>query len=344
MSHAAADLRRNRLVRCALLALLLLSVTCRAVEAANAPVPAPDAAGGAVLARAQELLSQDRYQDAADAFSAANQAAGGHCGACLLGEADAVSRLGRNESALDLTRQAIAALQGDLLLGRAYCQLGDRLLSGSADAAEEAYGKALAPGASYRAEALAGMAVAQRLQGRYTEAAATAVQAIAAQPSGGNAGLARSTICKARREGGLTPEAAPMPPLRPSVPSIVFLQPPANDEPDALEPLRIGGAVAKPEKIYAPPPVYCEQARKLRTEGVVILESIIDRDGCLTNAAVLKHLTPCLDLESLSAVEGWVFAPATLGGKPVRVYYSLTIAFRIEDPPPPTAPTSPPRP
>jgi protein TonB len=95
-------------------------------------------------------------------------------------------------------------------------------------------------------------------------------------------------------------------------------------------PLRVGGDVARPEKISAPPPVYTEQARKARLQGVVIVEAIIDTQGNVVDAHILKGMPMGLDLAALDAVEKWKFKPATLEGKPVKVYYTLTVNFKLQ--------------
>jgi len=84
------------------------------------------------------------------------------------------------------------------------------------------------------------------------------------------------------------------------------------------------------EKISGPPPVYTELARKARVEGVVIIEAIIDAQGDGINARVLRGMPMGLDRTALEAVEKWKFKPATLKGKPVKVYYTLTVRFKLQ--------------
>lgn len=103
--------------------------------------------------------------------------------------------------------------------------------------------------------------------------------------------------------------------------------------PAAGEPYRVGEGVTRPEKISGAPPVYTEEARKARVTGVVVIEAIIDEQGNVTNAAVLQGLPMGLDRSALEAVQGWKFKPATREGKPVRVYYTLTVTFQIQDGP-----------
>jgi periplasmic protein TonB len=62
----------------------------------------------------------------------------------------------------------------------------------------------------------------------------------------------------------------------------------------------------------------------------VIVEAIIDKDGKVTNVRVLKGLPMGLDQAAVDAVKNWRFRPATLNGRPVSVYYSLTVNFRLQ--------------
>jgi protein TonB len=94
--------------------------------------------------------------------------------------------------------------------------------------------------------------------------------------------------------------------------------------------LRVGGEITKPERLGGAQPAYTELARKARVQGVVIVEAIIDKEGKVTNVRVLKGLPMGLDQAAVDAVKNWRFRPATLNGRPVSVYYSLTVNFRLQ--------------
>jgi Gram-negative bacterial TonB protein C-terminal len=59
--------------------------------------------------------------------------------------------------------------------------------------------------------------------------------------------------------------------------------------------------------------------------GTLILEVVIDEDGCVRQPKVLKGEDAGMVDVGLKTIRKWVFAPATLDGKPVRVSYVLTI-------------------
>ncbi len=77
-------------------------------------------------------------------------------------------------------------------------------------------------------------------------------------------------------------------------------------------------------------PEYSEKARKAGTRGTVIVEAIIDEEGCVRNVRPLQELPNGLTETAKAAVRQWVFFPATLEGKPVKVYYVLTINFQVQ--------------
>lgn len=119
----------------------------------------------------------------------------------------------------------------------------------------------------------------------------------------------------------------------PDLDDVVFAIPdaPPVAEPEMPDgPIQVGGDVTKPEKVSAPDPQYTEIARKARIQGVVIVQAIIDKEGNVINVKVLKGLPMGLTEEAVSAIKNWKFKPATLNGKPVDVYFNLTVNFRLQ--------------
>lgn len=103
---------------------------------------------------------------------------------------------------------------------------------------------------------------------------------------------------------------------------------PPPSEPEG--PIHVGGDVKAPAKISAPQPQYTEIARKARIQGVVIVQAIINKQGDVTDVKVLKGLPMGLDQAAVDAIRKWKFEPATLNGKPVDVYYNLTVNFTLQ--------------
>lgn len=94
--------------------------------------------------------------------------------------------------------------------------------------------------------------------------------------------------------------------------------------------LPVGGDVLPPVKVYAPSPPYTEDARKGRIQGIVILEAIIDAMGKVDKVKVLKGLPMGLTESAVEAAAAWTFEPATKNGRPVPVFFNLTIRFSLQ--------------
>jgi len=97
-------------------------------------------------------------------------------------------------------------------------------------------------------------------------------------------------------------------------------------------PFRVGGDVTAPVFLDGAKPRYTEAAIRARFEGKVILEAIVDEQGRVVQARVLKPLPLGLDRAALDAVKSWRFKPATYFGRPVKVYYPLTANFTLLPP------------
>jgi protein TonB len=100
---------------------------------------------------------------------------------------------------------------------------------------------------------------------------------------------------------------------------------PVNDKP-----IQVGGAVLRPEVIARTQPRYTEMARKAHLEGMVKVRAIIDEHGNVTDVQLLRGLPMGLDQSAMDAVRTWRFTPATLHGKPVKVYFDLTVNFTLQ--------------
>ena len=76
---------------------------------------------------------------------------------------------------------------------------------------------------------------------------------------------------------------------------------------------------------------YPEEAKKQGVEGVVFVRFIIKPDGSLTDVKVLRPVHPLLDAEALRVVREMPrWKPGRQDGKPVRVFYSVPVEFRLD--------------
>lgn len=65
-----------------------------------------------------------------------------------------------------------------------------------------------------------------------------------------------------------------------------------------------------------------------KVQGTVLMEILIDERGHVVRARVLRSV-PMLNEEALRCVEGWLFAPALQGGRPVAAMAQAPITFVI---------------
>ena len=66
-------------------------------------------------------------------------------------------------------------------------------------------------------------------------------------------------------------------------------------------------------------------ARRIRLHGMPIFEATITATGDVENIRVLRSAHPDVDKAIIAALKQWKFRPATRNGKPVAVYYTLTV-------------------
>jgi TonB family protein len=95
--------------------------------------------------------------------------------------------------------------------------------------------------------------------------------------------------------------------------------------------LPIGGPITRPQIVPGTKvlPRYTEQARQTHLQGTVVLQATIDTAGNVVGVQVVKALPLGLDQEAVKAVSQWKFTPALLRGRPVKVYFNLTVDFEI---------------
>lgn len=105
---------------------------------------------------------------------------------------------------------------------------------------------------------------------------------------------------------------------------------PSSEDAETSDPMRITADVVQPVLIHKVQPEYPEIARKARIQGVVILEAIITKEGNVENVKVLRRLHPILDQAAVNSVQQWHYKPATLNGRPVKVYSTVTVKFTLK--------------
>ena len=76
---------------------------------------------------------------------------------------------------------------------------------------------------------------------------------------------------------------------------------------------------------------YPKEAEDKCLQGRVIATFVVEKDGSITNAKIVKSIDPALDAEALRVVNGmpnWI--PGRQNGETVRVKYTVPITFRLQ--------------
>lgn len=309
--------------------LLLLGAASSAMAAAPAK---PEISAAEALKQAVSLLEKNKLKEAVEGFQRADKLAEGKCGPCQLGLARAYTGLNQPEKAADAARKAIAGLQAPELLSMAWNHLGLALASKARpdlDGAEEALRNAVQLGGSLVNVSRYNLADVLWRRKKFAESEQLAREVLTADPMGPASRNARIVLCQARTDG-----APPLPPevlYEETACSLEKMRPAESADRQRAT----GKEVLPPVKLFGRPPVYDEQARADHVEGEVVVESIIDEEGCIQHLRLCKSVHPSLDGAALEAVRRWVFQPATLENDPVKVYYTLTVNFQVGNRPGP---------
>lgn len=104
--------------------------------------------------------------------------------------------------------------------------------------------------------------------------------------------------------------------------------PGAGNGPPGIFPAgRLG--VTVPELIYKPEPSFSDEARKSKTQGMVLLLLVVGRDGRPYDIRVGQSLGMGLDEKAMEAVKQWRFRPATKDGQPVATRIAVQVDFHL---------------
>ena len=87
----------------------------------------------------------------------------------------------------------------------------------------------------------------------------------------------------------------------------------------------------KPTLVTRVEPVYPKGARKALLSGQVVLEVVLDRQGIPHAPTVVEMTEGCEELAAaaVEAVLQWRYEPARLDGRPVPIYFSVTVKFKL---------------
>ena len=175
----------------------------------------------------------------------------------------------------------------------------------------------------------------------------------AAGTSEGRGGGHRRPVHAAIRQQVVQPVAVPSEPAKPSEPSetpddpsavpfgdpkgrpdgipfgVPQEEPQPLGEPQPEQPIVLTASMVAPVALVRSVPEYPEIARKAHREGVVVVRAVIDRDGSVASAEILRDIGLGCGDAAVRAIRAWRYTPATLNGRPVTVYLTVTVTFKL---------------
>lgn len=108
---------------------------------------------------------------------------------------------------------------------------------------------------------------------------------------------------------------------------------PGSDAFDVVEEMPVyPGGMAAMMDFFNKNMKYPKEAFDAKQEGRVIAQFVVEKDGSITDAHIVKSVSPALDAEALrivNAMPNWT--PGRQNGKPVRVKYTVPISFKLTD-------------
>ena len=123
--------------------------------------------------------------------------------------------------------------------------------------------------------------------------------------------------------GGRVAAPPPLPPTPPPAPPKLPDAPPAP-----TTPVRTGGEVALSNLVHQVTPSYPALARASRTQGIVILEAVITREGTIDPArirVISGHVL--LNEAAIDAVKQWRYKPTLLNKQPIEILTTISVNF-----------------
>jgi periplasmic protein TonB len=96
------------------------------------------------------------------------------------------------------------------------------------------------------------------------------------------------------------------------------------------QPKQIVAGMMEPVLISRVEPEYPRAALIARAQGMVILEAIITKTGTVEQVKTLRADHALLEKTAIDAVRRWKYRPAMLNNKPVKVYFTVTVIFKLK--------------
>lgn len=84
-----------------------------------------------------------------------------------------------------------------------------------------------------------------------------------------------------------------------------------------------------PEVVMTSVPEYPDLAKRIGLEGSVTINVLVDKEGKVKKALLMKSTDDVFIQPALDAAKKWIFTPAIMNGKPVLVWVAIPFRFRL---------------
>jgi periplasmic protein TonB len=99
----------------------------------------------------------------------------------------------------------------------------------------------------------------------------------------------------------------------------------SDDVPKVITP-----GMSQPVLISRVEPEYPRAALTARAQGMVILEAVITKTGTVEQIKTLRSDNAVLEKAAIKAVLQWKYRPAIFNSRPVKVYFTVTVIFKLK--------------
>lgn len=90
------------------------------------------------------------------------------------------------------------------------------------------------------------------------------------------------------------------------------------------------GEIKPPKLIKKVDPIYPEEAKEAKVQGVVLLQARTDEKGNVVKVKVLRSESSMLNDSAIDALKQWKYEPCYKNGKPVPVVFTVTIKYKLK--------------
>jgi TonB family protein len=172
-----------------------------------------------------------------------------------------------------------------------------------------------------------------------TTAAAAPEAPPAAAPAATEPAPTAPPVAPVQEPASSAPEPEPAPPTQPATePAPIETEPAPAPEPAAPQPtvkagdlVQPGPGVRIPVLVSIDKPEYPPLARRMKVEGTVVLSLLVDERGRVLEVKLERgvQLNVGINEAAIAAARSAKFRPATKEGVPVKIWYQLTIPFKL---------------